>query len=112
MRDRLVLAGVGILLIVAAGLIFSLARIEPSSPASSAQADDHDHAVELLPPAPVGRTLFGGNSGELRTSPVAATRATPVIRAGTPVAISTLEVFAPARFQAPPELNSGTPVGS
>lgn len=112
MRDRLILAGLGVLLIVEAGVIFSLSRIEPPPPASSSLVDDHDHAVELLPPAPVGRTLFGGNSGELRTSPVAATGSTPVIPAETPVAISALEVFAPARFQATPELNSATPVGS
>lgn len=112
MRDRLILAGLGVLLIVAAGLVFSLSRLEPPPPASSALVDDHDHAVELLPPAPVGRTLFGGNSGELRTSPVAATGSTPVIPAETPVAISALEVFAPARFQSTPELNSATPVGS
>ena len=102
MRERLILAGLGILLIVAAGVIFSFSRVYPPPRATDAVIDDHDHAVELLPPAPVGRTLFGGNSGELRASPVAGINATPVIRNGTPVASSSLEVFAPARFQATP----------
>jgi hypothetical protein len=112
MRERLILAGLSILMIVAAVLIFSLSRVDPPPPVSSAVLDDHDHAVELLPPAPVGRTLFGGNSGELRASPVTAPVATPVIRTGTPVANSSLEVFAPARFQATLTRNIATPVGS
>lgn len=112
MRDRLILAAIGVVMILAAGLIFSLSRIEPSPPASSALVDDHDHAFELLPPAPVGRTLFGGNSGELRTSPVAATSAAPVIGTGTPVDNLALEVFAPARFQATPVPIMATPEDS
>jgi hypothetical protein len=108
MRERLILAGLGILMIVAAVLVFALLRIEPLPPASSALIDDHDHVTELLPPAPVGRTLFGGNSGELRASPVAIARATPVARAGTPVAMPSLEVFAPARFQATPAPTADT----
>ncbi|MDQ2654789.1 MAG: hypothetical protein M3Z20_17280 [Chloroflexota bacterium] len=103
MRNRLILAGLGILLIVAAALVFSVSRLEPPPPAASALVEDHDHAAELLPPAPVGRTLFGGNSGELRASPAAIARATPAIRDGMPVAMPSLEVFAPARFQATPE---------
>lgn len=102
MRDRLILAGLGIVMIMAAILVFALSRVEPPLPASSAVIDDHDHAAELLPPAPVGRTLFGGNSGELRSSSVSSTRATPLSRARTPVVSTSLDVFAPARFQATP----------
>lgn len=107
MRNRVLLAGLGILLIAAAILIFSLARIEPPQPTPSALVDDHDHDLELLPPAPVGRTLFGGNSGELRASPAALARATPIPAVGTPVAMPSLEVFAPARFQATPASTAG-----
>jgi hypothetical protein len=110
MRERLILAGLSILMIVAAVLIFSLSRVDPPPPVSSAVLDDHDHAVELLPPAPVGRTLFGGNSGELRASPVAFVRATPATRAAKPVATSSLEIFAPARFQGTPATVGTTPV--
>jgi hypothetical protein len=102
MRNRLLLAVLGVLLIAAAALVFSFARLEPPPPAASALVDDHDHDLELLPPAPVGRTLFGGNSGKLRATPAAVARATPVSRAGTPVVTASLEVFAPARFQATP----------
>lgn len=98
----MLLAGLGIVLIAAAILVFSLARIEPPPPTPSALVDSHDHDLELLPPAPVGRTLFGGNSGELRASPAALAHATPAPRSGTPVAVPSLEVFAPARFQATP----------
>ncbi len=101
MRSRLLLAGLGILLIAAAALVFSLARLEPP-PAASVLRENHGHAADLLPPAPVGRTLFGGNSGELRSSPATLTRATPFPRAGSPVPAPALEVFAPARFQATP----------
>jgi hypothetical protein len=103
MRERLILGGLGVLLIVASGVVFALSRIDPPPPAS-ALLDDHHHAAEVLPPAPVGRTLFGGNSGKLRASPVAgpsATTVTPVVRTGTPLA-GPSEVFAPARFQATP----------
>ncbi len=104
MRNRLLLAGIGLLLIAASALVFSLARLAPPPPAASAVLDDHGHDLELLPPAPVGRTLFGGNSGKLRASPAAAVaRATPLPRAGTPRAATSLEVFAPARFQAAPD---------
>lgn len=113
MRDRLILATLGILMIVAAGVIFALSRVDPPPRATTALTDEHDHAAEILPPAPVGRTLFGGNSGELRSSPVAVTgvtpvaaiRATPVIRTGTPVPNPSFDVFAPARFQATPTSN-------
>lgn len=106
MRDRLILAGLGILMILAAVVIFSLSRVEPPPPAPSALVDDHGHAAELLPPAPLGRTLFGGNSGKLRASPDAIARVTPVSRTGTPVVSASLEVFAPARFQATPSGDS------
>jgi hypothetical protein len=112
MRERLILAGLGILMIVAAVVVFALSRIEPPPPAPSALTEDHDHAAALLPPAPVGRTLFGGNSGKLRSSPAAMARATPVVRAGTPVAIASLEVFAPARFQATPAVTPSSPTGT
>jgi hypothetical protein len=112
MRDRLILAGCGLLMIVAAVLIFALSRIEPPPPAASALLNGHDHAAELLPPAPVGHTLFGGNSGELRASPVAPAPKLPVTRAGTPVPDMSLDVFAPARFQATPASNVVTPAGS
>ena len=97
MRDRLILAGLGILLIAAAAALFSLARLQPSD-TTSASNDDHGHSTELLPPAPVGRTLFGGNSGELLGSPAAIARATPATRAATPLASPSIDVFAPARF--------------
>jgi hypothetical protein len=112
MRNRLILAGLGILMIIAAALVFSLSRLDPPPPAASAVIGDHDHAAELLPPAPVGRTLFGGNSGELRASPAAIARATPLVRASTPVAIVPLEVFAPARFQATPAVTPSSPAGT
>src|SRR5690349_11885930 len=99
MRNRLILLGLGLLMILAAMLILWLAHIEPPAPTPSAQVDDHDHAAELLPPAPVGRTLFGGNSGRLRASPVVATLGTRVPRTATPTSGTGLEVFAPARFQ-------------
>lgn len=111
MQNRLLLAGLGILMIVAAALIFSFARLEPPPPAASTPLDDHDHAAELLPPAPVDRTLFGGNSGELRSSPAALIRATPAPRTGTPLAMPSLEVFAPARFQATPAIVPASPAG-
>lgn len=108
MRNRLLLAGLGILLIAAAAVVFLLARLDPPQPpVASALVDNHDHDLELLPPAPVGRTLFGGNSGELRSSPAALARATSVSRAGTPLALPSLEVFAPARFQATPASIAG-----
>lgn len=106
MRDRLILAGLGILMILAAILVFALSRVEPPPPASGLLVDDHNHAAELLPPAPVGRTLFGGNSGALRGAVTAPTRASPVIRAGTPAVSSSLDVFAPGRFQATPSRNT------
>ena len=107
MRNRLILGGLGILLILVAVVILALSRVDPPPPqAASAIADGHDHATELLPPAPVGRTLFGGNSGELRASPVASRRVTPVVRFDRSAPALALEVFAPARFQAtpPPEV--------
>jgi hypothetical protein len=107
MRNRLLLAGLGILLIVAAVVVFAFARLEPAPPAASTQVDAHDHDLAQLPPAPVGRTLFGGNSGELRATPGALARATPLPRGGTPVAMPALEVFAPARFQATPASTAG-----
>ena len=112
MRNRLLLGGFGILLIAAAAVVFSIARLDPpppppSPPSASAVVNDHDHDIELLPPAPIGRTLFGGNSGELRSSPAGLARATPLSRTGTPVAVPSLEVFAPARFQATPASIAG-----
>lgn len=113
MRNRLLLAGLGILLMAAAALVFSLARLEPPLPAANALVDDHDHDLELLPPAPVGRTLFGGNSGELRVSPATPTTlGTPLPHAGTPIAAASLEVFAPARFQATPAAAPASPAGT
>jgi hypothetical protein len=111
MRNRLILAGLGLLMILAALVIFSLSRIEPPPPLPSAAIEEHDHAAELLPPAPVGRTLFGGNSGALRASPGAAVRATP-LRPGTPLAGAALEVFAPARFQGTPSVNPAATAGT
>lgn len=113
MQNRLLLAGLGILLILAAALVFALARIDPPLPIATAQVDDHDHDLEL-PPEPVGRTLFGGNSGELRVSPAVPAGATPGPRFGaTPVAMPSFDVFAPARFQvtpaAAPSATAGTP---
>lgn len=101
------LAGLGILMIAAAVLIFALSRVEPPPPPASAQLDIHDHAAELVPPAPIGRTLFGGNSGELRASPVAVAQRTPASHAATPADSLSLEVFAPARFQATPGAAAG-----
>ena len=105
MRDRLMLAGLGVLLIASAVLVFRAARIEPPADPVSALVDEHDHANEVLPPAPIGRTLFGGNSGKLRASPVAGAGAAPASYLGTPTGNLSLEVFAPARFQATPEAN-------
>ncbi|MFN8665323.1 MAG: hypothetical protein U0075_25810 [Thermomicrobiales bacterium] len=112
MRTRLLLAGLGILLIAAAVLIFQFSRIDPPPAPTSALGDEHDHAGEILPPAPIGRTLFGGNSGELRGSPEARTGIRPAVPAGTPTGNLSLEVFAPARFAATPESTISSPVAS